>query len=513
MTALVYRIDDGRQMVDCPLCERPARLHVQGSGVRVHCFNSACEDRQVDAMVEPHKEAILAEVADRPDGEAPVSRRDPGVERVPLELDFDAPPEAPDYLVQGLVERGTLPVLSGDTGAAKSIAAGDLIAACLVGRTWLGADVARSRVLVLDEENPRRLVTSRLRALGIANTHREGLRYFAGLGAALGAGDWLQWLRQEAEAHRAELVVIDTAAAATAVDVNDNTEVARLLGELRRIARDLHLVVLVLHHERKAQQGQTRDPGQSMMGARQWAGQADTHLSLAVSGPLVEEPAESGHLRLTREFKVTMPKSRDGESAPPELLVVTSEKDVHRRLLWMRVEARERDADDQVDARILTLLEANAPLSTAAIRTSLQVRKQAVSDALRTLEAAGLVERGDDGWTPVPKPGNANSQPELAPVPNSGASPVPMRAERVGTPQTPAPGAGVPTVGPPRRGAPGNGEQPSTGRCVCRHPARSPRAGQPDVCAVCRQPIAPTLGTFSDDLAAARAPMIQEATA
>jgi hypothetical protein len=257
--------------------------------------------------------------------------------RKALALDFDKEPELPEYLVDRLIERQVVAVLSGDTGAAKSIVASDLLVAAIQERDWLGRNVEARRVLALDEENPERLVRARLRALGAKNEVRQRLRYFSRLGTRLGADDWLDWLRHETQSHGADLLTVDTAMAATAAEVNDNDSVVRLYSGLRQLATDLNVAVLLLHHERKQQPGQTRDPGQAMLGARQWAGQADTHLTLRVASPMTDEPTAEGHRRLRREFTLRMPKVRDGEPDVAETVAVTSEKDHANRLLWMRV--------------------------------------------------------------------------------------------------------------------------------------------------------------------------------
>jgi RecA-family ATPase len=44
----------------------------------------------------------------------------------------------PDHVVHRLIERGTVAVLSGDTGAAKSIVSMSLLPAALNGEEWLG---------------------------------------------------------------------------------------------------------------------------------------------------------------------------------------------------------------------------------------------------------------------------------------------------------------------------------------------------------------------------------------
>jgi RecA-family ATPase len=258
----------------------------------------------------------------------------------PVVFDFDQDPEPPAYLVDRLLERQTVNILSGDTGAGKSLVMAALVVAiCTARGTWLGREVYADRVLVIDEENPSRVVRDRLRALGLRNEHAARLRYFNRQGFTIGTPEWTERLRTEAREHKADLVVIDTAAAATNAEVNDNDAVAALYrNALRPIATELDLAVVVLHHERKPQPGQNkRDPGQAMMGARQWAGQADSHIALRCHTPLAEESDVSGHRALRSEFVMSTPKIRDGEPDVPVVVAIESTKDRSGRLLSMRV--------------------------------------------------------------------------------------------------------------------------------------------------------------------------------
>lgn len=247
----------------------------------------------------------------------------------------------PDWLCDGLIERDTVTVLSGDTAAGKSLVADALTAAVLRGSTWLERSVVRGRVLYVDEENHVRVVRDRLRAFGVSNDERETLRYYLREGVALGQASWNAWLRTEAEQHRADLVVIDTATAASAVDVNDNSAVAALYRDALRPTAGTGAAVLLLHHERKTGDWGRGSASQAMMGARQWAGQADAHLALRAPHSLISEPVEAGRTRQRYALHLELPKVRDGLPDVPSRLVLVSERDEAGRLDWMRLEADE----------------------------------------------------------------------------------------------------------------------------------------------------------------------------
>src|SRR5215218_10470045 len=202
---------------------------------------------------------------------------------------------------------------------------------------------SRREVLYADEENHRRLVRDRLRAFGLTNADRDGLRYFLRAGVSLGERPWNEWLAAQAQDHRADLVVIDTASSATAGDVNDNSRVAQLYRDALRPATLGGAAVLLLHHERKTNGDYPRNASQSMLGARAWASQADAHIAVRATGKLTSEPTEDGRSRQRYPVEMETPKVRDGQPALPQRLSIVSERDAENRLDWMAVE-REGEA-------------------------------------------------------------------------------------------------------------------------------------------------------------------------
>jgi hypothetical protein len=299
-----------------------------------------------------HVRAFQAERAQR-DGWHPL----------PVAFDFDADPDPPDWLIYRTVEHSTVVMLSGDTGSAKSIVASSLLPAALDGGDWLGKTTHIDRVTVIDEENPERLVRARLAALGITNDHRERLRYFSRAGFALcdgGRSD--ERLRAHLEEFGPDLVIVDTLMAACAVqDTNSNSEAVRVMKGLRELAQEFGCAFLVLHHERKQSKDHPASSGQAMMGARQWAGQADAHITLTVESDFTTETDENGVETTRRTFKIRpAEKDRDGRENGPRRVAVTSERTTEGRYAWMRVEdegpIHDATAEDTAAAAILTAL-------------------------------------------------------------------------------------------------------------------------------------------------------------
>lgn len=320
--------------------------------------------------------------------------------RRPLELDPDAPPEPPDYLVDGRIERGTVTALAGDTGTAKSFTAQSLVIATVERRdAWLGRRLkpGEGRVLVIDEENPRRLVGARLTALGLTTANKGRLRYFHQQGVRLGDGESNEWLRAELEAHPADLLVIDTATAATAVDLLDNTEVTRLYADvLRPLAAQFGLAIVLLLHERKPGPGGSAGPrSMRSLGARSWIGQADSQLILSRSGEGTEETQADGTIALQTRFTLDVGKLRDGGGANREALTVTSELSAERALLSAQVASAELSAPTSSAAEQVAELLAETPGMT---REELAVATGKVERTVR--RALGELGATDSGTSP-----------------------------------------------------------------------------------------------------------------
>lgn len=328
----------------------------------------------------------------------------------PVAFNFEAAPDPPEWLVDRLIERGTVAVLSGDTGAAKSIVSSSLIPAALQGDDWLGRSTGIKRVLVVDEENPERLVRARLRALGVENSMRERLHYFSREGVAIGdQGQSDAWLRRELESFRPDLVVVDTLMAACAVeDTNSNSEAVRIMKLLRSLAREFECAVLLLHHERKRSKDHPSSSGQAMMGARQWAGQADAHMTLSVESDFVTEPTDDGGEVTRRTFKFRpAEKDRDGRSNQPRRLAVTSERDTDGRYRWMQVEDEgpltDEGAQDHMAAAILGSLnrpEGTEPTKAADLAAAVGAKNAddgSFKRALALLVEQGRLERAKRG--------------------------------------------------------------------------------------------------------------------
>ena len=201
--------------------------------------------------------------------------------RAPLSDWLTTPPPPTDWLVPGLLVRGGLMVIAGDPGVGKSALIYGLSLALATGSSILSRPLPLSRVLYFDEENSehdsRRYVSWLWRGLDCPDVSQvvENLRLerFT-LSPQQRPYELMHRLTQ---AHKADVVVIDTATPACRIlDENSNAEASLAIRQLRlvRNAGAPNCTMIVLKHARVDGQTGKRD----IRGAKAWKGEADAIL-------------------------------------------------------------------------------------------------------------------------------------------------------------------------------------------------------------------------------------------
>ena len=405
-----------------------------------------------------------------------------------MELRMGDEPEAPDLLVEGM-ERGTIVALCADTGGAKSFTAQDLVVAVAEGRgEWLGKKLMprHGHAVIIDEENPERILRARLRALGLSVEGEPYVRCFHRIGVRFGAegSDWTEWLHWELEKQPADVVVIDTGIAATAPEVNDNDGVARLYTDhLRPLATTTETVITLLLHEKKPQEGARIKQTFATMGARAWIQQADTQLMLAKRGRSEEEAIEDGGFRLESRFVISTGKLRDGGAEVIESLRISSRLRDDRALLEAEITNEgEVDAADPKVAQMLDDIVGELVEQAEPIKKNALAERRGVKTNDRTFERAleaGLESGRSNARSAV------STRSENAPMGDLSATVPPRFRHLAGFPRNPP--IGVPGGGSSSasfRQVSANPPQPTAGGaygappCGGRSPCRSLRRGR-----------------------------------
>jgi hypothetical protein len=322
---------------------------------------------------------------------------------------------APDYLVDRLIERGTAMLLSADTGAGKSWFAQALAIALAKGEPFLGRATQQCSVVYIDEENPKRLPRSRMRALGMTNEHSTRVHYFSRKGLRVGELLCDDWLERKINETKSQLLVVDTLMAATSVtDINSNDEVVAFYRSMRALTAKTGVTILILHHERKQVQGVRSGGGQAAMGARQIAGQADGHLTLQLKpGGKENTHGADGRQDLRTVLLLKEEKDRDGQTvaAKGERLVIESVK--RNSVLVEATFFSEGDAHEDAPGLEATLLadicsklrENGGEMKRAALATALGRKRDdgTFTRVLNNAVEAGVLTKPRTGYYDVGK--------------------------------------------------------------------------------------------------------------
>ena len=156
--------------------------------------------------------------------------------------------ESIEWLVEGMIPRGSVILISGESGAGKTWLADAIAGAVAHGRTFLGREVQQAPVLYLDGENPLCVVKRNLKDLGINETDQLTFRGGWVDDGAPGPRD-SRIIRFAATAR--PLLIWDSLVEFAGCDEQSANEIRKFMKLFRRLAH-LGATVIVLHHTGKS---------------------------------------------------------------------------------------------------------------------------------------------------------------------------------------------------------------------------------------------------------------------
>lgn len=181
------------------------------------------------------------------------------------ELLTTTPPPVP-WIVEPLIARGHLTMLSGREGRGKSLLGLAVAGALVSGESIAGMVVdAPGRVLVVDAENHEGELHRRLHSIGVREEAADRLGVFDGSALDLLNPAHLEELVKVVREHEPDVLLIDSMRSTWSGKENESEAVGPHLDRIRSsIARALDVGVVILHHDGK---GGTGYRGSTAIGA------------------------------------------------------------------------------------------------------------------------------------------------------------------------------------------------------------------------------------------------------
>jgi len=297
--------------------------------------------------------------------------------------------EQKPWLIERLWSAGAVGIVSGPPKALKTWTALEMAISVATGLPCLSTfPVHRSGpVLLYAAEEPMPALHSRLHAL--ARNHaldldQVDIRVIAADSLRLDRGEDREKLTATVKFHRPVLLILDPLIRLHALDENQSGPMAELLGYFRSLQRSTGTAIAIIHHSRK-HAGSSAAPGQSLRGSSDLYAFVDSLVSLERRRDQVTLSAEHRSAPGLGPLPLELVPAADPNQSPCLRLRTSLEDDSSKHTA--------------LPDRILELLAAAAtPVTTDALRSSLQIRKQRVVEALQSLRARGLIVRTENGY-------------------------------------------------------------------------------------------------------------------
>lgn len=197
------------------------------------------------------------------------------------------PEEDPDWMVDQLFTVGSNGWVAAEPKVGKSWVVLELAYALSTGQPFLGRFAVKQprMVLYVQEEDSLQRVLRRLKRIIKGDATRRDppdvkFRWSVRAGFKLDSLAWLEKLRQDIETHKSEVVILDVFNRLHGSDENKQAEMTAILNNLTRLTHDYGCSFIIVHHNRKPQQGNEARGNQMMRGSGVLAGWGECSLYL-----------------------------------------------------------------------------------------------------------------------------------------------------------------------------------------------------------------------------------------
>lgn len=180
---------------------------------------------------------------------------------IPISRMFARPEEPIPWLVENLVEAGTIGFIGGCPKQTKSWLALHIAHALATGNPVLGHFHVKEkrRVLYIQEEDGERLVRRRIGQMmeghGFALPEDEFFHYSVRVGLQIDRPEWVEALKRDCEAFKPDLIIADVLNKMHSKEENSQPGMTVVMSGFERIRRATNAAILIVHHFGKRSEG------------------------------------------------------------------------------------------------------------------------------------------------------------------------------------------------------------------------------------------------------------------
>lgn len=181
------------------------------------------------------------------------------------------------WIVPGALMRGTVTLLAGASSAGKSSLCLSWAVACVFGRVWSRFKPRNTCIVSLynvedNDDEQRRRISATLRQFGAQSTDLVGKLHRLGphnIGTLIERDPQTNRLRRtdaflalvdHLNEVRPDVLFLDPMVELHNADENDNTALRAIMAELRTLAKEFNMAIVLVHHARKGSAGLAGDP-------------------------------------------------------------------------------------------------------------------------------------------------------------------------------------------------------------------------------------------------------------
>jgi len=282
------------------------------------------------------------------------------------------------WLAKDLLPVGMMGAITGESNSYKSFLTLALAQSVATGTPFLGhfAIEKQGKVLIIDEENNRRIIEKRFKDMGV-EAH-ENIIFLSQCGIQLDHTTHIERLKQLVDEINPVLIVLDSLVRFHSKDENSASEMRQVMKAIGSLVAEERSVVFIHHHKKE---GFGKNSGSnSVRGSTDIFNALDCHI---------------GVKRNTDSLTVKQHKLRVQQELPAFNVTVDIISSEHLTFVYGGVDTSRQELVEDVKAEIKTLLyqAAGEEVSRKELMDEVDASRAVITEALKTLEEEAIITR------------------------------------------------------------------------------------------------------------------------